>query len=54
MLAYICYLATEEDDLEAAVEAGERGLSLAATSDAPWETAMVRLALAFAYDRAGP
>ncbi len=54
MLAYICYLATEEDDLEAAIEAGERGLALAATSDAPWQTAMVRLALAFAYDRAGP
>ncbi|MDP9259789.1 MAG: hypothetical protein M3Q31_25015, partial [Actinomycetota bacterium] len=54
MLAYICYLATEEDDLEAAIEAGERGLGLAATTDAPWETAMVRLALAFAYDRAGP
>jgi predicted ATPase/DNA-binding SARP family transcriptional activator len=54
MLAYICYLATEEDDLEAAIEAGERGLALAAAGDAPWETAMVRLALAFAYDRAGP
>ena len=54
ILAYICYLATEEDDLEAAIEAGERGLGLAATTDAPWETAMVRLALAFAHDRAGP
>ena len=54
MLAYICYLATEEDDLEAAIEAGERGLALAATSDAPWQTAMVQLALAFAYDCAGP
>jgi predicted ATPase/DNA-binding SARP family transcriptional activator len=55
LLAYLCYLATEDDDLEAAVEAGERALSLAATSDAqPWEAAMVRLALAFAYGRAGP
>jgi predicted ATPase/DNA-binding SARP family transcriptional activator len=54
LMAYLCYLATEDDDLEAAVEAGERGLSLAATSDAPWETAMLQLALAFAYDCAGP
>jgi predicted ATPase/DNA-binding SARP family transcriptional activator len=54
LLAYVCYLATEEDDLEAAVEAGKRGLALAAKSDAPWETAMVKLALAFACDRAGP
>jgi predicted ATPase/DNA-binding SARP family transcriptional activator len=54
MLAYVCYLATEEDDLEAAVEAGERGLALATAADVPWETAMVRLALAFAHDRAGP
>ncbi len=54
LLAYVCYLATEEDDLEAAVEAGKRGLALATAADAPWETAMVRLALAFAHDRAGP
>jgi predicted ATPase/DNA-binding SARP family transcriptional activator len=54
LMAYLCYLATEDDDLEAAVEAGERGLSLAATTDAPWETAMLQLALAFAYDCAGP
>jgi predicted ATPase/DNA-binding SARP family transcriptional activator len=53
LLAYVCYLATEDDDLDAAVEAGERGLALASGSDAPWETAMVQLALAFAYDRAG-
>jgi tetratricopeptide (TPR) repeat protein len=54
MLAYVCYLATEEDDLGAAIEAGERGLALATAAEAPWETAMVRLALAFAHDRAGP
>ena len=53
LLAYVCYLATEDDDLDAAVEAGERGLELAAASDAPWQTAMVKLALAFAYGRAG-
>jgi predicted ATPase/DNA-binding SARP family transcriptional activator len=54
LLAYLCYLATEEDDLGAAIAAGERGLEIATTSDAPWQTAMVQLALAFAYDRAGP
>jgi predicted ATPase/DNA-binding SARP family transcriptional activator len=54
LLGYLCYLATEEADLEAAIEAGESGLELAATSDARWQTAMLQLALAFAYDRAGP
>ena len=54
LLAYVCYLATEDDDLDAAVAAGQRGLELAAASDTPWPTAMVQLALAFAYDRAGP
>jgi predicted ATPase/DNA-binding SARP family transcriptional activator len=54
LLAYACYLATEDDDLDAALEAGERGLSLAATDEVPWEAAFVKVALAFAYDRAGP
>jgi len=54
LLGYICYLATEEDDLEPAIEAGERGLALSKSNDAPWETALVKLALAFAYDRVGP
>jgi hypothetical protein len=53
LLGYLCYLATEDDDLEAAVEAGERGLALAAKGDAPWETAMLKLPLGFACDRAG-
>ena len=53
LLAYACYLATEAADLDAAVEAGERGLALSEPADAPWETAMVELALAFAYDLAG-
>jgi predicted ATPase/DNA-binding SARP family transcriptional activator len=53
LLAYACYLATEAADLEAAVEAGERGLALSAPAGTPWETAMVKLALAFAYDLAG-
>jgi predicted ATPase/DNA-binding SARP family transcriptional activator len=53
LLAYLCYLATEEGDLVTAAEAGERGLALASESDAPWENAMLKLALAFAYDRIG-
>jgi predicted ATPase/DNA-binding SARP family transcriptional activator len=51
LLAYLCYLATEEGDLVAAVEAGETGLALTSESDGEWENAMVELALAFAYDR---
>jgi predicted ATPase/DNA-binding SARP family transcriptional activator len=54
LLGYICYLATEEDDLQPAVEAGELGLALCESNDAPWQTALVKLALAFAYDRVGP
>jgi predicted ATPase/DNA-binding SARP family transcriptional activator len=53
LLAYACYLATEADDLDAALEAGERGLALSRTAEAPWETAMLELALAFAYTRTG-
>jgi predicted ATPase/DNA-binding SARP family transcriptional activator len=53
LLAYLCYLATEEGDLVVAVEAGERGLALASESDSQWENAMLKLALAFAYDRTG-
>jgi tetratricopeptide (TPR) repeat protein len=53
LLSYLCYLATEEGDLAMAAEAGERGLALASQSDAPWENAMLKLALAFAYDRTG-
>ncbi|MEZ0449174.1 BTAD domain-containing putative transcriptional regulator [Cellulomonas sp. ICMP 17802] len=53
LLAWACYLATEEDDLDAAVGAGQRGLALASGAGLPWETALVQLALAFAYDRAG-
>jgi tetratricopeptide (TPR) repeat protein len=53
LLAYLCYLATEEGDLVKAAEVGQRGLTLASESDAPWENAMLKLALAFAYDRIG-
>ncbi len=54
LLAFLCYLATEDDDLEAAVATGEHGLAIAAGADSPAATAMAQLALAFAYDRAGP
>jgi predicted ATPase/DNA-binding SARP family transcriptional activator len=53
LLAYLCYLATEEGDLVTAAEAGERGLALTSESNAPWENAMLKMALAFAYDRTG-
>ncbi len=51
-LAFLCYFATEELDLEGAVAAGERGLALAA--DAPQAAAaMVRTALSLALVNAG-
>ena len=36
-LADLCYIATEEFDLGAALAAGERAVSLAATAAAPWQ-----------------
>jgi predicted ATPase/DNA-binding SARP family transcriptional activator len=53
LLAYLCYLATEEGDLVTAAEAGERGLALASESDATSETARLKMALASAYERTG-
>jgi tetratricopeptide (TPR) repeat protein len=52
LLSYLCYFATEEGDLDTAIAVGQRGLALAA-DDAPWQTAMVTLALAFACSRSG-
>jgi predicted ATPase/DNA-binding SARP family transcriptional activator len=51
LLAVLCYLATEELDLDAAREAGERALALAETADAPQQLALAHLtfALALAY-----
>ena len=47
LLAYLCFLATEEVDLEAAIEAGERGLALAGTGAAsPMAAAAAGAALA--------
>jgi predicted ATPase len=52
VLAFLCYCATEELDLEGAVTAGERGLALAA--DAPPATAAtVQTALSLALVNAG-
>lgn len=53
LLALVCYLATEEDDLDAAVEAGQRGLTLATSAGTAPQTALAHLALAFTHDRAG-
>jgi predicted ATPase/DNA-binding SARP family transcriptional activator len=53
LLSHLCYLAAEELDLGVAVEAGEDGLRLAATNDAPSEGALVRVALSVALARQG-
>jgi predicted ATPase/DNA-binding SARP family transcriptional activator len=49
LLAWLCFFATEEVDLEHAVELGERGLALAATASAPLEAALTKVALSLAY-----
>jgi predicted ATPase/DNA-binding SARP family transcriptional activator len=53
LLAYLCYLATEESDREAALDAGERAAALAQTTGGPAETALAPLALSFALVRFG-
>jgi predicted ATPase/DNA-binding SARP family transcriptional activator len=52
-LAVLCYLATEELDLAAALAAGERALALAATADAPRERGLAQLAFALALAQSG-
>jgi predicted ATPase/DNA-binding SARP family transcriptional activator len=52
-LAVLCYLATEELDLDAALEAGEQALSLAPAEAAPRQRALARVALALALSYAG-
>jgi predicted ATPase/DNA-binding SARP family transcriptional activator len=52
-LADLCYLATEELDLDAALAAGERAVSLAATAAAPWQLGFAQLMLALAVAQAG-
>ena len=52
-LADICYLATEEFDLDSALAAGERAVSLAATAAAPWQRGFAQLMLALALGQSG-
>ncbi len=55
LLATLCYLATEEADLDAAVELGNRALALAETGSEPWQAGLspvtLALALAHAWDQ---
>ena len=51
--AWLCFFATEEVDLEHAIELGERGLVLAATASAPLEAALTKVALSLAYADSG-
>jgi predicted ATPase/DNA-binding SARP family transcriptional activator len=53
LLALLCYLATEELDLEAAREAGQRALALAQTADAPRQSALAHLTLGLALAYSG-
>src|SRR4029079_8287860 len=48
VLANLCYLATEEHDLEAALEAGERARALAAGAEPSRATGLAHLTLALA------
>jgi hypothetical protein len=51
IVAFLCYLATEERDLDAAIEAGER--ALAATEPRPPQSALVEAALSLALAESG-
>ena len=53
MLADLCYLATEEFELEEALRAGERALSLAAGAGKPRQLGLAQLALALAVAHSG-
>ena len=53
LLAFLCYLATEELDLDAAIDAGERALAAAAAGPAPTESALARVALSLALAHSG-
>jgi predicted ATPase/DNA-binding SARP family transcriptional activator len=52
-LAGLCYLATEELDLDSALQAGEGAVSLAATGAPPWQLGFAHLMLALAVAQAG-
>jgi tetratricopeptide (TPR) repeat protein len=53
LLAFLCYLATEELDLDAAIDLGERALAVAAAFPAPSESALARVALSLALAHSG-
>ncbi len=53
LLAFLCYLATEELDLNAAIEIGERALAVAGTGAAAPERGLVEATLALAVAEAG-
>jgi hypothetical protein len=53
LLAVLCYLATEELDLGAALTTGERALALASTAEAPRQLGLAQLTLAFALAHSG-
>jgi predicted ATPase len=53
VLAFLCYLATEELDLDAAIAIGERALALAVTETAAPAIGLVEATLALAYAKAG-
>jgi hypothetical protein len=48
LLAFLCYLTTEELDLDAAIDAGERALVVAGTGSAPSESTLARVTLSLA------
>jgi predicted ATPase/DNA-binding SARP family transcriptional activator len=53
LLAWLCFLATEELDLDAAVQTGQHALALAAVAPASSEAALVRVTLALALAHSG-
>jgi len=53
LLAFLCFLATEELDLDAAIEIGERGLAVAAAAEAAPDSGLVEVTLALAVAKAG-
>ena len=53
LLAWLCFVAMEELDLDAAIEAGERALALSDGNPAPVESALARAMLALALNQAG-
>ena len=53
LLASLCFLATEELDLDPALEAGERALTLAVSATAPKQLGLAQLTLALALAQSG-